>query len=435
MSFKNAHLPIQRSILNYAKTDFVHQILVAMIAAARQNNRITATDFGTEDGKLRDLKINYLPPICDADGSCTDNICNSGQVIAPKQEYFQLKKCTASPVLTIRLNDMRDLDTIGADEYSLALIANLMQTVRNTLAEQVAAVMVASAGCHLDGNATKQVVLFNSATGALNPMGKAIIEKEFSDAKLGRPLVVGGSSVYYAKSLQPINGLGSNGVNAGAAPMDNFYYDTVINEAYPSGEHLLAFDPMVFKWIPFNFNAGRFATDLRSFSPETMFKSGVDWYSGTILDPATGILWDLDAIYDKCDKIWNFQFKLNWDIFFMPSQVCNIPCVNGIFHFTSCEMLDQVCPTGTVTPPATPETYSVTMAEEDFPLYVAKVQIGGRMFEPMVTVQNIVEFTAMLNGLGDYNFTRVGMEVRYTGYSALTASINEGAIDLTWSAI
>ena len=431
MSFKNAHLPIQRTILNYAKTDFVHAVLTAILLAARQNNRITATDFGSEDGKLRELKINYIPPICDADGDCNANICNTGTVIQPKQEYFKLSKCTASPVLTVRLNDIRNLDTIGADEYSLSLIANLLQTVRTNLAEQITALLVANAGCHIDGNTDKKVVLFNQTTGAINPVGKAIIEKEFADAKLGRPLVVGGSSVYYAKAMQPISGLNANGLNLGS-PLDNFYYDTLVNEAYPSGEHLLAFDPMVFKFIPFNFNVGRFATDLRSFSPETMFKSGTDWYSGTILDPATGILWDLDAIYDKCDKVWNFQFKLNWDIFFMPSQVCNIPCVNGIFHFTSCEMIEQECPTGTVVAPATAKTYVWDAAAVEFPLYVAKVQLGGRYFEPNVTVNSAADLVAMLNGLGAGNFTLNGTNVTYSGYSALTGNINEGVITITF---
>jgi len=430
MSFKNAHLPIQKTILRYAKTGYVSGILRAIIAAAAVNNTITARDFGTEDGKLRDLKINYLPPICAAEGTCADNICEAGTVIEPKQVFYQLKKCTASPVLTLRMSDMRDLDSIGADEYSLALIANLMEKVRETLAQDVAAVLAANQGCQLDGSETKQISLVSPINGSVNPLGKAEIDKTFLDAKLSgtQPFIVGGSSVFYAQEAQGIAGQNFLGQQVNKVTFPNTYYDKTVNEQYESGEHIWAFDPSVMKFLSFNYNAGRFATDLKDFSPERMFKSGADWYSGTLLDPATGILWDLDAIYDKCSKTWNFQFKLNWDIFFLPQAVCNIACVNGLFHFTTCQMLPVECPAVTPVPPVETAEYCATPDADCYPKFISKVTIGNQLYYPNVNVANLAEFVAMLNGLGTYVFEADGTEVKYTGYSGIVVTINDTAV-------
>ena len=345
MSFVNAHQSIQKTVLNYAKTDYRSPMLLAVLLAAAQNNKITARDNGTEAGKLRALKMTYLPPVCDYDASCaTTNLCDdAGTVDEPLQVNFAITKCTASRIVKVPIEEMRNFDTVGLPEYFAATLANHLRAASNSLAKAVGAFLIASAGNHMNGTAVKIANLINGTTGAINPVGKSAIEKEFEDAELTTPIVVGGDSVYLAKSLLPANGLGANGIN-GNVPMGNFFYDKLVNQLYGTGENMLAFDPTMFKFVSWNANAGRFATDDTDFNPQTAFEKKDTYYYGSIVDPLTGLLWDLDAVLDTCGKFWKFQFKLNWDIFFMPNQTCLPAGVNGIMHFTGCAVPAQVCP-------------------------------------------------------------------------------------------
>ena len=85
---------------------------------------------------------------------------------------------------------------------------------------------------------------------------------------------------------------------------------------------------------------------------------GTDYIEGVMADPLTGLLWDLNVNYDKCNYRWTFQWKLEWDIFVMPPAVCDIPGVNGIFHFTTCPAVQYTCPDGgTPATPASSHTY------------------------------------------------------------------------------
>jgi hypothetical protein len=350
MSFKNAHQNIQRTIVNYAKTNYLPPSLLAILLAARQNNRITAEDTEKEKGKKRKLTLNYLPPVCDVTGSCEDNLCTAtGNKVEPEQEDFYVSKCTASNVISIALNDNRDLDNVPLTEWHLGVFANEMQAARNKLAFQVLSVLAANVGKFPDGvTDVKKAILADPKTGAFSPLGKALIEKVFLDTQMtNQPMVIGGDSVFLAQQMQSAGGVNQDGINRGnsaGTSLNRYFYDSLVNQVFASGENLIAFDPSMFKFITWNRNMGRFATDDRNFDPQTAFQNKDTFYRGSIIDPVTGLLWDLNADFDKCTDSWLYQFKLEWDMFFMPADTCVKPGVNGIFHFEGCELVEPTCP-------------------------------------------------------------------------------------------
>lgn len=352
MSFKQAHQNIQRTVLNHAKTDSVSNFLLAIISASLRNGRITPVDFGREAGKKRKLTLNFLPPLCEEDNTeCTTTICSPGQVREPEQADFTISKCTASKVMMVRMENMRDLDNIVTNQWVAEIFANELRIFRQRLAKQVGALMVANVGKHLDGSSHKMANLVNTQTGVVNPIAQSTIEKTFIDAELNAPMVVGGDSVFYAQAMKQIGGLNAQGQNVGARPLQNYFYDSLVNTLFSGGENLLAFDPNVFKFIAWNRNMGRFASDDTNINPEQMYSAKDKYFFGTIADPITGLLLDLDGEFFTCnergekDPHWRFQFRLEWDIFFLPKQVCwGESGVNGIFHFKGCEPQEQQCP-------------------------------------------------------------------------------------------
>src|SRR4051812_16230259 len=100
MSFKNANQQIQRFVLNWGNLARSYEIIRALVDSRRFNSTITEKDNGP-DGKLREFKMSYIPILCDTEGSCSDSVCDSGTVVAPKQKNFLLKQCTASKVYQI----------------------------------------------------------------------------------------------------------------------------------------------------------------------------------------------------------------------------------------------------------------------------------------------------------------------------------------------
>lgn len=426
MSFIRAHQSIQKSIWMYAKSDYVGGLLRAILAAARLNNTIRAQDFGTEAGKKRSLKINYLPPTCDDNGSNT-NICEPGEAPEPSQVYFTLNQKVSSKVLTINQEDLRNLDDIGANEYALALLNQRLQAVRKKLEIGLMAVMIANKGVLPDGSSSKQIALVDPVTGKLRPSGIWDVERAYLDAELSSPFVVGSAPVYNVEKLMGIGTGNDDGQDIGKLSTPNWYYEKYLNGAIGNdSENLIAFDPQLIKFIAFNNNVGRFATDLKGLQPETMFQQGPDWLFSTIPDPATGLLWDLDVVFDKCNKQWNFQWHLNWDLFTLPMNVCGIQGLNGIMQFTTCPPAPVSCPENGVISgkPIASRTFKYDPSF-NYPLIVNEFTLNGNNIRPRITLASDDDLTAMFNQFGNGVFSNAGTVINYTGYSAISGKIND----------
>lgn len=410
----------------YAKSDYVGGTLSAILGAARLNKTITAQDFGKESGKKRKLKVNYLPPVCNDDGTCSDDVCNPGEKQEPEQVYFTLSQCTASKVLTISQDDMRELDDIGANEWVLAQLNSRWAAVRRKLEVQLTAILLANRGVLPDGNATRLINLLDPTTGRVRPDGIFDLERAYIDSELNPPYVIGSAPVYNIKRMLQIGTGNNDGQDIGKVETNNWFYDKNINGAVGnSAENLIAFDPQLIKFIAWNWNMGRFATDLKDLKPEQMFQSGPNWLKSTITDPATGLLWDLKVIYNECTESWNFQFKLTWDLFTLPMNVCGIQGLNGIMSFTTCAPAAPSCPedgvvSGSVIAAKTYQ-YDPTIA---YPVIVNDFTLNGNHYRPQVTLANDADMLAMFNAHSGGGFTQSGNYIQYHGYSAISGMIN-----------
>lgn len=435
MSFANAMLPIQKPLTQLAfGTDPRYRTVAAVISASRRNNLINVQDFGY-DGKKRVVQINYYDRQCDAVGSCDDNMCSEAIVIEPKQRQFKLNRCIASLPYALKRDDIRTVgDNWTFSAYALASIRSGLDSVRKGLNDQLNAFFIENVGCQPDGSPSKAISLTDPNTAAIRPRGMFEIEKTFSDAGLVDPIIVGGGDVYIWERGTTIGGINAQGqrIDQMRAPGE-VYYDKGLEDAFgdPTKGHVVAFSAQSIKFIAWNENRGMFATDFTSIDDlDRMYQVGVQYMHGSIVDPLTGLVWDLDLRYDECSKRWTFQYRLNWDIFIMPEAVCNIDCVNGIFHFTTCLAPEPDC--GQITPPTppTPNTYEWTPGNI-FPLFVGELTLAGQTSAPSVTVTNLAELVAMLNdSVQGYQFSVDGSNIVYTGYKAISGSANGGTLTI-----
>ena len=431
MSFLNAGREQARFILNRVKGK-PEEGLQALLAARRLNSSISETDLQYGPGKKRQLKTSYYAPICTDNGTCNPNFCDPGVVVEPMQDIQSINRCTASAVYQLNRDDIRLVDgEYNFSEHAKQIIAAALPTVRGKLAAEAMAVLYANAGVTPEGNATRNLPMVDKTNGAVNPMGMWEIERAYRDTGYSDPFIVGGSAVWDWIKATGVGAVNSNGVDVARLGATNMYYDTRINTVAgdPTREHVISFDPQMLKFVSFSRNAGIFATDIQSLDLERIYQTGgTDYVHGAFVDPMTGLIWDLNINYDKCNFRWTFYLQLEWDILFMPPMVCNIQGINGIFAWTTCPVPVYNCDEYSALTPVNTSTFAYdTSGEITFPMYIAKLTIGGQTTMPGADVANVAALAAMFNANHNgITFSAVGTELRYTGYAGISFTINEG---------
>lgn len=440
MSFQNANLQILKNLYYRVKTDTRYTVIDALIAARAQNNTITESDLQFSAGKKRQLKMNYYPVVCDGEGSCDDNVCDAGSKLEPKQQLFTVSKCTSSRVFTLAVDDIRYTDdNLSFSDHALAQISSMVGSVRKALAEDMAAFLAANVGCLPNGQPTRELSLTDPTTAAIRPLGLWTIEKTFHDAGMASPFIVGGEDVFYWSKATTIGGLNNQGQETGRFNNAQMYYDPLVENAFGDSTqgHIIAFDPQMLKFVTWSKNAGMFATDMKRLQDmDRQFRESKNGkIKGTFVDPATGIMWDLDIHFEDCpDEEWRLQLRLEWDIFLLPDYICNIDCVNGIYHFTTCLNPEPECPDVTPPTPVVASTYEWT-PDLEFPLLLSNLTLAGQTSQPNVTVANLTQLAAALTQAVDgYSFTVSGSDIVYTGFHAISGSANSGTVTIEFEA-
>lgn len=448
MSFQNSSLPIAKFFTKWGKTARSYEPARAVIDAARYNNTITVTDLQSDVGKKRMFKISYYPMQCDVVGDNNDSVCSGSRTRQkPKQVEYKLKQVLKSKVFELAQQDIRLTDDGGMtfSDHAKAQIASQLPAMRKALSQQVLQMLIANTGLQPDGNTSRRLSFANTTNGVVTPIGKFELERVFQDTGFNNPFILGGAEVDVWKKATAIGTGNAGGQNIGQLTNDNMYYDALVNDAYGDGnEHILAFDPTVFKFIAWSRYQGMFATDLKGVeSMDQLFKrSGGDKSEirGTMIDPIYQLMWDIRIMWQPCEGnsededgdeqegVWAYQYFLNWDMFFMPDQTCNIQGVNGIFEFTTCPVVTAPCPTGDPLPsPVQAKTFTWdATAATAAPFYLAKLNIAGFQSSPNVNITSVADLAAALtansNGIV---FGYTGNNITYTGYTAIGGLIND----------
>lgn len=161
---------------------------------------------------------------------------------------------------------------------------------------------------------------------------------------------------------------------------------------------------------------------------------GGGFIEGTLIDPETGIPWDLYVRYNECTSQWNFQLKHRWDFFVMPDVACNIQGVNGIMHWRTCPEVLAECPTGvTPSPAVTPETFSWTPTMANITSVSTSIIAGyGAVQNSPYPTPNIAALAAYMNANSQITFTVNGSAIEYTGVTPITANFN-GTVNATFA--
>jgi hypothetical protein len=438
MSFANANLPIQTFINNYGNTGRTYEALdyVRAVSNANTSIQLNPNSFLFAPGKLRRAIINYWPILCDVDGSCDANVCNPGVTLEPEQKDFIIDRCTASMVFSIEKDNIRLIDNNAWDFSGVAraIVNSAFPQLRRQLALDWVTYLTQLAGLHPDGNYTHRITVTNPTNGVVNPIGLNEMMREYQDNGLMQPYIMGGAEVYNWISMRDIGGLNAQGQYINRMPTTNAWYDdgllAQVLDDEAAGGWIIAIDPQVFKYVYYLENAGLFATTQPDFDNlNELFRRGTETLlNGVLVDPVTGIPWDFDLYYSPCGKIWNFQLRHRWNFFVMPNVACLPQGVNGIWLYRTCPYVIAPCPTGDTPSPAIVQDTFDWDPGAIYPRTIYSSVIAGQSVNNVtgtqngVVVANDTEMAAYMTGASQIAFITSGSNIRYTGYSAISAS-------------
>lgn len=450
MSFSQAFLPVQIFANRYGRTERTFNAINFFRDASNANTSVnidnsTFLATGNQGGKKREVKLVYFPISCDESGSCSNDVCDAGEVVEPKVMWFNITECTASRVFALNANDIRQVDfqTWDFNETALNIMMSELPAFRRKLAKAMITKAYALAGQHADGNETHNLNLIDAA-GRINPLGMVKIEQEYDDLGLPNPYTLGGGQFFSFERMRNIGGLNDDGVFVNRSGLGNVFYDNALQgqlfNDLTNGDWALTVDPQTFKMITFSRNAGIFRTDLASIDDLATLRrsSTIGSIHGTFIDPATGLMYDFDAKYYDCDDQWRFQWRLEWDFFVMPEVVCNdtIGTVNGLMKWRTCPQVDLPCPTG-VSPstPATIDTFAWTPVLADLPTIYNSIIDGFVSQNNEVTIVTLADLAAYMTDNSNITFTVNGATIEYTGIagSPISATFNNAAVTATFA--
>ncbi len=446
MSFAAAQQEVQQFIINSKYAFPRYDVITSMLDARRLNTTILEGPMEKE-GKLRKIKISHYPADCtivDTSGA-TGNICDAGTVNAPVQEWFLISKVIKSKPRSLNVADVRKVDgDYSFSDHAKAQILSAMFSLNKELAIEIDTSLLAHKGLHLNGNNEVRVTMSHTTDGLMTPLGLWQIEKEFADGGYTNPFVIGVTEVFNWKKALGIatvnTSLGQDFAKLGDT---NMYYDTVLNTVVgvtTGGEYVIAFDPQSLKFVTYSDNVGLFATDVQPSDLDGMYKrGGTDYSKGVFIDPTTGIAWDFFLNFDKCadsEGTFTWWMRLKWDIFYPRIESCNIQGVNGIFLYKTCAVVIPACVSGdTPSPAVASKVFTWTPASTTYTNFLLQnIVIGGITTYPNVNITTIAGLAAALNDAYGANiFSQSASNIIYTGYTAITGSINEGNITITFA--
>jgi len=345
--FTNCACPcIQQALNNVAgkNAQALRRDKVGMISFLNSPENLTGIETVQLDpgnGKRKCVELNWIQKFCEAtmNESITGD-CSSGTETPPFCEDINITKELETDNMTFDEDNMRRLCyPLGeTDEIWMAGVMNAQFNAFNTYWDKlVIAEILANVGTFMDGETIKAIQLFNTVNSdAIGPRTRALanIQDEFDQAALfGKPNFIGAGEVN--KWAQMIDYGTPNAAGQNVAQMAagfNFFYDRFVEGIFGANEFVVM-APGAAQLLTWNKYVGSYA------------KKSATFEHGTIVDPVTGLKYDLKLHYDDCDDTYYIKLQQNWELFVLPDEG-DASCadhygVNGILNYEACDDITE----------------------------------------------------------------------------------------------
>jgi len=282
------------------------------------------------DGKRKRVQVYYVPATPAAQVVSTPAAhCSSQTKQEPEEVLVEIDDYRGSVGRVLTTAELQTLCTPGLDRDRLRQTM-LLQDIRaiNVAVNQAALTfLVANFGSHFAANspATVNVNLFNN--NLPDTFGFSSVLEEYSDIEgVNRPLVVGaGLSSQFFRSMS-WGCCNDGGIDLSVANGEAYFFRDKDANTILGANQFAVMSPGVMHLLQWKANSGIF------------METGDTFAHTRIMDPITGLEYDVDIVYDPCTKQWTWAVGMHFSFFIMPDQWpagSDMEGVNGTLRFTA----------------------------------------------------------------------------------------------------
>jgi len=268
------------------------------------------------DGKLNTVSLKYMKPdaISDSSDTITDLCDEAGVAHTYVYTEPELTREVQSETKLLTEDQFRTLCDPSAEAFRTKLIMGAMNSVILRMDRAMITDYVAGAGGFIDGDAGPNSYAFlnnDSGINAVDPNGfiSMMIDYENTGA-VGRPIIVADGNFHRYAKLEDLGCCNQLGQNIAGSMEGSYYYDRQIDSTLTDASEnnlFMVWAPGAAQMLNKNYNRGDFR------------KVGSDFLFDTITDPRTGITFDFELYYDKCNpRGYRFNIKTRYGLFQLP---------------------------------------------------------------------------------------------------------------------
>lgn len=311
-----------------------------------------------ENGKDSQYSITYAAADCTDPVDCDNFTCGGAGTEAGTLttcETFNSFDCKAMPAwMNLPIASLRDLGSMEVMDVFAARIWDQMHKIKTAVAVEEITRICSAAGC-INGDLDTRLLKLTNALGAPNFSVDSDILADFGDAGFGgaTPLLLGNREALKFRKAFQAAGLDQAGLNLDRMTNFPIFYDKNIVAANcapgtPGNGVLLAFLPGVYNLLSWSANAGMFASRNTpemwdNIDPTRLIREGATFSHTVVQDPASGMLFDLNIVYEpKCQK-WQYHLKTYYKGYNLPLAGCKDSCFNGIIKYDVCPDVAPTC--------------------------------------------------------------------------------------------
>lgn len=349
---------VQKAIFDlYSGSSWRAQTGFLDMAYSQANGSEVQAQMIQPNGKNSVYSVTYPAEVCTAiadvgDVACADAGTAVGDTTCSTFNSFDGK---SSEWHTINVSQFRDLGSLTVTQNVAHGIMQQMQKIKDAINLVGVLAVNTNAGCIATGTTTKQIKLVDSQTGKPYPHTITEIENDFADAGYpGVPMLLGNRQINYLRNASGRGGVSDQGFNNQNLLDIPAFYDRNINSTnitpdVVGNENVFAILPQVVNVLSWSENAGMFASrnaqrDWSSIDPMRLVNTDNSTFMHTVLtDPATGMLFDLDIVYDSKCKKFSWKIQSYYKIFLLTPTGCKDSCFNGIIKYDVCPWTTPAC--------------------------------------------------------------------------------------------
>lgn len=305
------------------------------VTSAENTSGVEKVQVDPGNGKKKTVRLKYIKRAGDEsevkEADITD--CSTEVERAPFDQDVEVDAFIRSAGLKFDETQMRKLCEPDS-AYMQEVINAEFDLVTKVLNKKLITAQGLNFGTFNGGDTFKVVTLLGNGDKPIYK-GESDILEEFENLDvMGRPIVIGaGNLSHYARQVA-IGCCNVDGINLAQAGNLNYYRDRFV-EGILGDNVFVGLVPGMVQLLTWNKYVGPYAKENDVFS------------HGTIIDPVTGIKWDMKVHYDDCADLWSVFFGINYKLHFLPDDAFvsadELYGYNGSLKFVGMQMDDYGC--------------------------------------------------------------------------------------------